>query len=115
LRVSIGTVASRLGLSGPTLRNVTNRGTVAAARIIVAMPTAAIAEERLRFDPPLPDKLAAASGLPLGLADKLFFHFEGEDIPERFLVGSTTRRETMSYQIRPFGRPRIQCFFGGRF
>ena len=21
----------------------------------------------------------------------------------------------MSYQIRPFGRPRINCFFGGRF
>ena len=115
LPISFGTVASRLDHNGPALRIETNRGTVAAARIIVAVPTAAIAEERLRFDPPLPDKLAAASGLPLGLADKLFLHFDGEDVPERFLVGSTTRRETMSYQIRPFGRPRIQCFFGGCF
>jgi len=32
-----------------------------------------------------------------------------------FLVGSTTRRSTMSYQARPFGRPIIQCFFGGEF
>jgi monoamine oxidase len=32
-----------------------------------------------------------------------------------FLVGSTMRRETMSYQVRPFGRPVVQCFFGGEF
>lgn len=32
-----------------------------------------------------------------------------------FLVGSTTRRETMNYQVRPFGRPVLQCFFGGAF
>ena len=37
------------------------------------------------------------------------------DVPERFLIGSTCRRETMNYQIRPFGRPRINCFFGGKF
>ena len=32
-----------------------------------------------------------------------------------FLVGSTRKRETMSYQARPFGRKVIQCFFGGEF
>ena len=56
--------------------------------------------------PPLPDKLAAASGLPLGLADKLFLalHRRMADLDDEgdiFLVGSTTRRETMSYQVRP--------------
>src|SRR6266566_5259565 len=50
------------------------------------------------------DKLAAAAGLPLGLADKLFFAYDG-DLPERLLIGSTRRRETMTYQLRPFGRP----------
>ncbi len=35
--------------------------------------------------------------------------------PDGFLVGSTTRRETMNYQLRPFGRPVIYTFFGGRF
>src|SRR5262249_33161314 len=92
------------------------RGRVRARRVIVAVPSAIIAEERLVFDPKIPDKRAAANGVPLGLADKLFFDFEGgEDIAERYLVGSTRRRETMSYQIRPMGRPRINCFFGGRF
>jgi monoamine oxidase len=64
------------------------------------------------------DKIAAASGLPLGLANKLFLGFDGV-LPglesDGHLVGSTRRRETMSYQIRPFGRPLIVCFFGGRF
>jgi monoamine oxidase len=79
-----------------------------------------LTHEALRFDPVLPAKLDAANGLPLGLADKLFFAFTGhmDDIDpdgDIFLVGSTTRRTTMSYQARPFGRPVIQCFFGGEF
>ena len=68
----------------------------------------------------MPDKLGAANGLPLGLADKLFMGFSGDmsDIDatgDIFLVGSTRRRETMSYQALPFSRPVIQCFFGGEF
>jgi monoamine oxidase len=79
-----------------------------------------LSSETLAFAPALPKKLDAASGLPLGLADKLFFHFTGhmDDLDAEgdiFLVGSTTRRATMSYQARPFGRPVIQCFFGGEF
>jgi monoamine oxidase len=34
---------------------------------------------------------------------------------DAYLVGSTTSRETMSYQVRPFDRPAIYCFFGGSF
>jgi monoamine oxidase len=116
LPIAFGTRATRIDHHGKMLAIETNRGTLRAARVIVAVPSAIIAEERLVFDPPPSDKLAAAAGLPLGLADKLFFHFEGgEDISERYLVGSTRRRETMSYQVRPMGRPRINCFFGGRF
>jgi len=66
----------------------------------------------------LPDKAEAAAGLPLGLADKLFLRFDGV-LPgidsDAHLVGSTRRRETMSYQVRPFARPVISCFFGGEF
>jgi monoamine oxidase len=84
----------------------------------VTVPTDVIAGGPLVFDPDVPDKVAAASGLPLGLANKLFLRFDGrlpDDDDELFLVGSTHRRETMSYQLRPMGRPRINCFFGGRF
>jgi monoamine oxidase len=114
LPIAYATAATHIDHHGAGIAIETSRGTVRAARVIVAVPSAIIAEERLVFDPPLPDKLTAAAGLPLGLADKLFFHFDG-DAPERFLIGSTRRHETMTYQIRPFGRPRINCFFGGRF
>jgi monoamine oxidase len=116
LPIAYGTQATRIDHHGGTLVIETNRGNVRARRVIICVPSAILAEERLVFDPPLPDKLAAANGLPLGLADKLFFHFDGgDDRSERYLVGSTQQRETMSYQIRPMGRPRINCFFGGRF
>jgi monoamine oxidase len=91
---------------------------VTASRVIITVPTSIIASEIIRFDPPLPDKLAAAARLPLGVDDKLFISLEGllpgveHDV---YLVGSTTSRETMTYQVRPLGRPAIYCFFGGRF
>jgi monoamine oxidase len=87
-------------------------------RVIVTVPTSILAAEVLRFDPRLPEKLAAASGLPLGVDDKLFISLSGSlpgIEPDIYLVGSTTSRETMSYQVRPLDRPAIYCFFGGRF
>jgi len=118
LPIAFDTAVSRVAHDGGRIRLATARGTVSAARVIVAVPSSAIAGEHLVFDPKLPEKVAAASGLPLGLANKLFLRLDGTlpgDEDELFLVGSTTRRETMSYQVRPLGRPRINCFFGGRF
>ncbi len=114
LPIAYGMPVSRVAHGGSRIRVETAQGTVSAARVVVTVPTEVIAGGHLAFDPPLPDKLEAAAGLPLGLADKLCLGFDG-DMSERFLVGSTRRRETMSYQVRPFGRPRIHCFFGGQF
>jgi monoamine oxidase len=118
LPVAFDASVSRVDHGGGRICLATSRGTVRAAKAIVAVPTLAIAGEHLVFDPLLPDKVAAAAGLPLGLANKLFLRLDGRvpgDEDELFLVGSTIRRETMSYQIGPLGRPRINCFFGGRF
>jgi monoamine oxidase len=122
LPIAFDAAVARIEHHASRIRVVTKSGTVSAARVIVTVPTAAIADEDVVFDPPLPDKVVAAAGLPLGLADKLFLAIDGilpgvdgGDGGEVFLVGSTRRRETMSYQVRPLGRPRINCFFGGRF
>jgi monoamine oxidase len=118
LPLAMEAAVSRIDHSGHTIRLDTARGTVTAARVIVTVPTSILAAEAIRFDPPLPDKVAAAAGLPLGLADKLFIALAGELAGfghDGFLVGATTRRETMSYQIRPLDRPAIYCFFGGRW
>jgi monoamine oxidase len=118
LPVSLGTPVSVIDHTGRRIRVETSRGTISAARVICTVPTSILAGEIIRFEPGLPAKIEAASGLPLGVDDKLFIKLDGE-WPEfghdRFLVGSTTRRETMNYQLRPFARPAICCFFGGRF
>jgi monoamine oxidase len=118
LPIAFDAAVSRVEHRGYRIRIETSRGAVGAARVIIAVPTSAIADEHLAFDPPLPDKIAAAAGLPLGLADKLFLRLERplpDSDAELFLVGSTRRRETMSYQVQPMGRSRINCFFGGKF
>lgn len=120
LPIAFEAAVSRIDHRGRDIALETTRGRVRAKRVVVAVPTAILAAETLAFDPVLPHKLAAADGLPLGLANKLFLAFTGamDDLDpdgDIFLVGSTTRLRTMSYQVRPFGRPIIQCFFGGEF
>src|SRR6516162_6741852 len=118
LPVALEAAVSRIDHAGRAIRLETTRGTVTAQRVIVTVPTSILAAEVLRFDPPLPDKIAAAAGLPLGVDNKLFIALDGLAsgiVREGFLVGSTVRRETMNYQIRPLDRPAIYCFFGGRF
>jgi monoamine oxidase len=119
LLIALDTPVTRIDHRGSAIRLETGGGVVTAARVIVTVPTSIIAAEILRFDPPLPGKLAAAGGLPLGVDDKLFIGLDdGWDrgfAQDGFLVGSTSRRETMTYQLRPLNRPAIYCFFGGRF
>ena len=118
LPVALEAAVSRIDHAGRAIRLETTRGTVTAQRVIVTVPTSILAAEVLRFDPPLPDKIAAAAGLPLGVDNKLFISLLGSlrgIEPDIFLVGSTTSRETMSYQVRPLDRPAIYTFFGGRF
>ncbi|MER2264259.1 flavin monoamine oxidase family protein [Methylobacterium oxalidis] len=93
----------------------TTRGTVRAQAAIVTVSTNVLASETIRFDPPLPDKVAAAQGLPLGLANKVFLHL---DSPEELqtdthLIGDPKARRTGAYHLRPFGRPVIEGYFGG--
>ncbi len=100
------------------LRVVTTDGEIAARAVIVTVSTNIIAEEAVRFRPALPEKLAAAAGLPLGIANKLFLALDGPGEPTasyRHLIGSTERVATGNYQIRPHGWPMISCYFGGRF
>lgn len=119
LPIALETPVSRIDHRGRAIRLETARGIVTAARVIVTVPTSIIAAEAICFDPPLPDKVAAAAGLPLGVDDKLFIALDAKwtaaFAQDGFLVGSTRRRETMTYQIRPLNRPAIYCFFGGRF
>jgi hypothetical protein len=79
-----------------------------AEAVIITLPSALLADETLSIIPPLPEKIAAAAGLPLGLADKLFFSLSdaAEFDKESRLFGRTDRSGTGVYHFRPFGRPQ---------
>jgi monoamine oxidase len=118
LPVALASPVSRIDHGGRMIRLETTYGVISAKRVIVAVPTSIIAGEILRFTPVLLDKVEAAGGLPLGVDDKLFIKLDDSAAgleADMYLVGSTWRRETMSYQVRPMGRPVIYTFFGGRF
>ena len=84
--------------------------------VILTVPTPVIAAQAIRFRPDLADKVSAASVLPLGLADKLVMAVDrAEMLPvDGHLIGNPMRTATGSYHLRPFGRPLIEGFFGGR-
>jgi monoamine oxidase len=105
----------RIDRRGKRLRIETAKGDIGADQAIVTLPTPLIANDEL-FMPALPHKTAAAAGLPLGLADKLFLSLEGaEEFKENSrLFGSIERAGTGSYNLRPFGWPVIECYFGGQ-
>ena len=69
--VRLGAVVKTIDRSGPRLRLALEGGELFADQVVVAVPTPVLADERLQITPPLPEKVEAAAGLPLGLADKV--------------------------------------------
>ncbi|MGA9088257.1 MAG: NAD(P)/FAD-dependent oxidoreductase [Bradyrhizobium sp.] len=115
--LALNTQVTLIDHSGPRVRIETSRGTLSAARVIVTVPTNLIADEAIRFHPPLPAKVDAARGLPLGLADKVTLALDQpEALPsDGNLRGATMRTAMGAYHLRPFGQACIEGFFGGRF
>ena len=103
--------------SAKRLRIETSLGTMSADKVILTLPTNLIAQEAVRFSPPLPHKVDAAAHLPLGLADKVMLALDEPDLlpVDGNLRGATMRAEMGTYHLRPFGQPCIEGFFGGRF
>ena len=116
LDVVFDCAATLVDFTGALVRIETPQGDVCARAAIVTVPTNVLCGGSLRFRPDLPDKIAAASVLPLGLADKLFLRLDGaEEFPkDSRLVGAADMSGTGSYHVRPFGRPLIEAYFGGR-
>ncbi len=106
---------SAIDHSGKRLRIDTGKGAIAADQVIVTVPSAVLAAERIGFTPSLPEKIEAARGLPLGVDDKLFIALDrAEEFETSVRVfGHTDRVATAGYHLRPFGWPIIECYFGG--
>ena len=115
LRAALDCPVRKIDHSGAKLKIETAKGAIGARQAIVTLPTALIAENEQLFAPALPGKTQAARGLPLGLADKLFIALaDAEEFePNSRVFGRTDRVATASYQLRPFGRPMIEAYYGG--
>jgi len=115
VRTAFGCVATRIDHGGRRLRIETSQGTIAADAAIVTVPTSLLAAEAIAFSPALPDKIEAAAALPLGVDDKLFLSLDGAEEFEKDsrLFGATDSAATGIYHFRPFGRPMIECYYGG--
>jgi monoamine oxidase len=113
--VVLGAPVQRIDHGGRRLRVETSDGAITADAAIVTVPTNVLAQEGLRFTPALPDKIDAAAGLPLGLADKLFLSLSDADEFDKDarLFGRHDRSGTATYHLRPFGRPLIEVYFAG--
>lgn len=100
---------------GPRVELETALGTLSARAAIICVPTPILALGGLRFMPALPDKLDAAAGLPLGLADKVFLTLDEPEMfpPETQVYGDPRITATGAYHLRPLHRPMIEVFLGG--
>jgi monoamine oxidase len=116
LPVKLNCPVQKIDHSGKRLRIDTPEGTIEADQAIVTVSTAILAEADGFFSPALPGKTTAAQSLPLGLADKLFLSLDHTEEFEKDsrLFGATDRTATATYHLRPFGRPQIEVYFGGR-
>lgn len=116
LPVVFDCAAERIDHSGPRVKIETTRGTLEAGAAIVTLPTPHLAHETLSFHPALPDKVAAAAALPLGLADKIFFEVvDSADLPRGHVYGRVDSAETISFDLFPRGRNFVTGYVGGAF
>jgi monoamine oxidase len=115
LDVTLNCPATVIDHTGTRVRVETRHGAITARAVVVTVPTDVLAAGGLSFRPALPDKVAAAAALPLGLANKLFLKVDAaDDLPrERRVYGAIDRAKTGSYHLRPFGLPVIEGYFGG--
>ena len=111
----LATPVRRIALGTHGVRIDTDRGTVTAGAAIVTASTNVLASGTIAFDADATDHLHAATQVPLGLADKLFFELVGDHDfeTETHLIGNPRDANTGSYYIRPLGQPVIEAFFGG--
>ena len=116
LPVMFDCAVQRIDHSGKRLRIETANGTIKADQAIVTIPSTLLAEERLLFTPALPEKprppQAYHSVLPTNCSSR--WRMPSNSKTDTRLFGRIDRAGTGAYHFRPFGRPQIEVYFGGR-
>lgn len=118
LPVSLGVRVTRIAWNGGCVKVDSTAGSLEARAAIVTLPTAVLAQDAVRFDPPLPaSHRQAIEALPLGVCNKVFFRLRdmqgfARNLPRHF-IGSGGTSRTCSWEALPGGRPLLMAYFGG--
>jgi monoamine oxidase len=112
LRLSTPIEAIELPAKGVVVR--TASGSIHACAVILTVSTAVLAGSSIRFPAKLDPWRHAATRLPLGRDEKLFFEIVGDGPfePDTQVLGNPRDVRTGVYSIRPLGEPVIECFLG---
>jgi monoamine oxidase len=114
LDVVLGCPVTAIDWSGPAVRVTSRGGTLECEAVIVTVPTPLLARGEPRFIPALPARYGEAfEGLPLGVADKVFFELEPGALPMEGSVNFIGRDTGPSFTVRPAGHEVLLAFFGG--
>ena len=111
----LSTPAQSIELEAPGVSVATPVGTIRARAAILTVSTAVLAGDMIKLPAALAEWREAAALLPLGRNEKLFLQIPDDNAfaPESHVLGDPRNAGTGAYYIRPFGRPVIECFFGG--
>lgn len=117
LQVEHGFAVRQMDWNGAHVRLSSDNESITAGTAIVSVPSDVLASGAIRFLPSVDDHLHAASQLPLGHVEKMFFALEGaEEFPyDAHLIGDPHSSDTGSYMLRPLGIPVVEGFFGGEW
>lgn len=117
LDIVLGTPVTTIDWSSDGVVVYTGDRVYRARHVIVTVPPSVIAGGGIVFKPGLPAATASAiERLPLGHNNKIYFRLAAPlaGLPDNtHFVGSTTSTETVSYQVRPLGRPLLEAFLSG--
>lgn len=110
-----GCLVRKVERSATNVRISCEQGLLEARHAIIAVPTSVLGSGEIAFSPRVDDRIEAASRLPLGHVEKLFFAMDDpQTLPANsHLIGNPRSAETGSYMLRPLGMPVIEGFFGG--
>ncbi len=110
----LSTAAESIVLDAHGVAVTTPAGTLRARSAILTVSSAVLAGDTMKLPSGLDAWRHAASLLPLGRNEKLFFEIHGDSPfePESQVLGNPRDARTGSYYIRPLGAAVIECFFG---
>lgn len=111
----LGTPVEAVALTPDGVKATTRAGAIHAKAAIVTVSTAVLAGESIAWPQELAPWREAAAHLPLGRNEKIFLEIVEDRlfVNDSHLIGDPRDPATAAYDIRPFGRPIIECFLGG--